>query len=139
MKLFRVLILVFCLFSLTATSLAGKYDNVEKLRVGIKHRPQSCERKTKPGDNIKVHYRGTLTDGTEFDSSYKRDSPLSFRLGSGQVIKGWDQGMVGACIGEKRKLVVPYDLAYGERGMPPTIPEKATLIFESEIVDIENE
>nr|CAD7198753.1 unnamed protein product [Timema douglasi] len=81
--------------------------------------------------------QGTLEDGTEFDSSYGRNQPLTFTLGSGQVIKGWDQGLLAMCEGEKRKLVIPSELGYGESGAPPKIPGGATLIFEVELVKIE--
>ncbi|KAK9777394.1 putative peptidylprolyl isomerase [Seiridium cardinale] len=95
-----------------------------------------CERKTQKGDTIEVHYRGTLAaDGKKFDASYDRGVPFSFKLGTGQVIKGWDQGMEGACIGEKRTLTVPPELGYGQRGMGP-IPAGSTLIFETEIIGI---
>lgn len=67
-----------------------------------------------------------MEDGTEFDSSYNRNQPIVFQLGTGKVISGWDQGLEGICIGEKRKLTIPSDLAYGDRGMGP-IPPKATL------------
>ncbi len=66
--------------------------------------------------------QGALTDGTVFDSSYKRGDPISFTLGKGQVIKGWDQGIAGMCVGEKRKLRIPPHLGYGEHGSPPKIP-----------------
>ncbi|CAH2354113.1 FK506-binding protein 2 [[Candida] railenensis] len=88
------------------------------------------------GDKIKVHYAGSLEDGTEFDSSYNRGTPISFQLGAGQVIAGWDQGLEGCCIGEKRKLTIPPNLAYGDRGIGP-IPGGATLTFIAELVDIE--
>lgn len=84
-----------------------------------------------------MHYKGTLEDGTEFDSSYGRGQPLTFTLGSAQVIKGWDQGLMGMCEGEKRKLVIPPELGYGSSGAPPKIPGDATLIFEVELVKIE--
>ncbi|EAZ62883.2 FK506-binding protein 2 precursor (FKBP-21), partial [Scheffersomyces stipitis CBS 6054] len=90
---------------------------------------------TKAGDSISVHYKGTLDDGTVFDSSYDRGSPINFKLGVGQVIKGWDEGLTRMCIGEIRKLVIPSDLAYGERGIGP-IPPRATLTFIAELVDI---
>ncbi|KAB1225580.1 Peptidyl-prolyl cis-trans isomerase FKBP15-1 [Morella rubra] len=77
---------------------------------------------------------GTLTDGTVFDSSFERDSPIEFELGKGHVIKGWEQGLLGACVGEKRKLKIPSKLGYGYQGSPPTIPGGATLIFETEVV-----
>lgn len=73
-----------------------------------------------------MHYEGTLEDGTVFDSSYSRDAPLQFQLGVGQVIKGWDEGLTRMCVGEKRKLTIPPELAYGNRGVGP-IPPKATL------------
>jgi FKBP-type peptidyl-prolyl cis-trans isomerase len=90
----------------------------------------------KAGDDLDVHYVGTLTDGKEFDSSKKRGVPFSFRLGAGRVIKGWDQGVAGMKVGGKRKLVIPPSLGYGEGGSPPVIPPNATLVFEVELVGI---
>ena len=81
--------------------------------------------------------QGTLTDGTKFDSSLDRGDPFAFTLGAGQVIKGWDQGILGMCVGEKRKLRIPADLGYGARGAPPTIPPGATLLFETELMGFE--
>ncbi|XP_022669338.1 peptidyl-prolyl cis-trans isomerase FKBP2-like [Varroa destructor] len=109
----------------------------KKLQIGIKKRPKSCEQKSKAGDMLFMHYTGTLEDGTKFDSSYDRGKPLSFTLGSGQVIRGWDQGLLGMCVGEKRKLVIPPEMGYGDGGAPPTIPGDATLIFEVELVQIQ--
>lgn len=80
------------------------------------------------GDTISVHYRGTLeSNGEQFDASYDRNQPFSFKLGAGRVIKGWDQGLLDMCIGEERKLIIPYQLAYGEGGRPPIIPPSSTL------------
>lgn len=90
----------------------------------------------KAGNTISVHYTGTLVDGTKFDSSYDRGEPLSFTLGIGQVIKGWDNGVLGMKIGGKRKLTIPSALAYGKQGVPGAIPPNATLIFEVELLDV---
>ena len=88
------------------------------------------------GKNVTVHYVGTLTDGKKFDSSRDRGKGFSFRLGAGQVIKGWDQGVKGMKVGGLRKLTVPSDLAYGDRGFPPVIPPNATLVFEVELLEV---
>ena len=109
----------------------------KKLQIGIKKRPTDCLSKSKKGDLLHMHYTGTLEDGTEFDSSISRGTPLTFTLGHGQVIKGWDQGLMGMCEGEQRKLVIPPELAYGEAGAPPKIPKSATLIFHVDLVKIE--
>ncbi len=90
----------------------------------------------KNGDDIIVHYTGWLTDGTKFDSSLDRGAPFSFVLGQGRVIQGWDQGMLGIKIGEKRKLTIPSELGYGEQGAGASIPPNATLVFEVELLEI---
>ncbi|KAI9085227.1 hypothetical protein K1719_032750 [Acacia pycnantha] len=128
------ILLSFLLISTLAS--AKKAADVTELRIGVKHKPKSCEVQAHKGDRVKVHYRGKLTDGTVFDSSFERDSPIEFELGTGQVIKGWDQGLLGMCIGEKRKLQIPAKLGYGEQGSPPTIPGGATLIFDTELVGV---
>ena len=87
------------------------------------------------GELVSVNYRGTLASGKEFDSSYGR-GPFSFPLGAGRVIQGWDEGVAGMKVGGKRKLVIPPDLAYGERGAGGVIPANATLTFEVELLKV---
>ncbi|XP_077212298.1 peptidyl-prolyl cis-trans isomerase FKBP15-1-like [Tasmannia lanceolata] len=131
----------FCSLFLAAATLltfvsAKKSGDVTELQVGVKYKPESCGIRAHKGDKIEVHYRGKLTDGTVFDSSFERGDPIEFELGSGQVIKGWDQGLLGMCVGEKRKLKIPAKLGYGAQGSPPTIPGGATLIFDTELVAV---
>lgn len=90
----------------------------------------------KEGDTVKVHYTGTLLDGTKFDSSLDRGEPFEFTVGAGQVIVGWEQGLVGMKVGGKRKLTIPSSLGYGPNGNPPVIPPNAGLIFEIELIEI---
>ncbi|MBX3209193.1 MAG: thioredoxin domain-containing protein [Labilithrix sp.] len=104
--------------------------------LGIKDVTVGSGRAVKTGDTVKVHYVGTLADGTEFDQSRKRGQPFSFTVGNGTVIKGWEQGLVGMKVGGKRKLTIPSDLAYGDRGVG-TIPPKSTLFFEIDLVSID--
>jgi peptidyl-prolyl cis-trans isomerase A (cyclophilin A) len=92
--------------------------------------------KPKQGSNVSVHYSGYLLDGTKFDSSHDRGQPISFPIGSGRVIKGWDEGIALLNVGAKAKFIIPPHLAYGERGAGGVIPPNATLIFEVELVDI---
>tara|TARA_Y100001968_G_C19345240_1_gene711696 strand:- start:543 stop:1154 length:612 start_codon:yes stop_codon:yes gene_type:complete len=87
-----------------------------------------------PGKSVSVNYRGTLEDGNEFDSSYDR-GPFTFPLGSGKVIKGWEEGVEGMKVGGKRELVIPSELGYGSRGIGP-IPPNATLLFEIELLEV---
>jgi FKBP-type peptidyl-prolyl cis-trans isomerase len=89
------------------------------------------------GKKVTVNYQGQLVDGTVFDSSYKRGTPFTFTLGAGEVIRGWDEGVVGMKVGGKRKLTIPPDLAYGEAGIGGVIPPNATLVFDVELLGVE--
>ncbi len=101
---------------------------VEELVVGT-------GKEVKKGDSIVIHYKGTLLDGSTFDSSYTRGQPFETQIGVGQVIKGWDEGVVGMKVGGKRRLTIPPLLGYGDRAIGP-IPANSTLIFEVELIDV---
>uniref|UniRef100_A0A8C4ZZ30 peptidylprolyl isomerase n=1 Tax=Gadus morhua TaxID=8049 RepID=A0A8C4ZZ30_GADMO len=109
-----LMLLAVALISVLPAAVSGA--DKKKLQIGIKKRVDNCQMKSRKGDVLNMHYTGKLEDGTEFDSSIPRDSPFTFTLGTGQVIKGWDQGLLGMCEGEKRKLVIPSELGYGDRG-----------------------
>lgn len=91
----------------------------------------------KAGDVLTVHYLGTLHDGTRFDSSHDRGEPFAFRLGEGNVIVGWDQGLIGMRVGGHRRLTIPPEEGYGAAGAPGVIPPHSTLVFEVELLAIE--
>ena len=90
----------------------------------------------KAGQQVEVHYTGWLTSGEKFDSSADRGQPFRFKLGAGQVIAGWDQGVQGMKVGGKRKLTIPPQLGYGARGFPGAIPPNSTLVFEVELLSV---
>ena len=102
---------------------------IEDIKVGTGAEAQA-------GKNVTVHYVGTLTNGQKFDSSRDRGKGFGFRLGAGQVIQGWDQGVAGMKIGGVRKLTIPPELGYGAGGFPPVIPPNSTLIFEVELLEV---
>jgi FKBP-type peptidyl-prolyl cis-trans isomerase len=93
----------------------------------------------KAGDHVKVHYTGWLTTGKKFDSSVDANQPYEFTLGQGEVIKGWDEGVAGMKVGGKRQLRIPPDLAYGEAGHPPQIPENSTLVFDVQLLAVKED
>ncbi|KAI1131880.1 hypothetical protein F5Y10DRAFT_36754 [Nemania abortiva] len=123
-----------CSLTLLASAAIGAVASDLKIDVTL---PVECDRKTQKGDAIEVHYRGTLAaNGNKFDASYDRGTPFGFQLGAGRVIKGWDEGLLDMCIGEKRTLTIPPELGYGNRGMGP-IPAGSTLVFETELMGIQ--
>lgn len=124
------------IFSQPRVSLNPTPTPAENQRLKIEILKEGSGQEAKTGDKIVVHYTGTFSDGTKFDSSLDRGQPFVFTLGVGQVIKGWDQGVLGMKVGEKRKLTIPPDLGYGATGVGP-IPPNATLIFEVELMGIE--
>ncbi|WP_434048188.1 MULTISPECIES: FKBP-type peptidyl-prolyl cis-trans isomerase [Sorangium] len=104
--------------------------------LGIEDVKEGTGAEAKHGQLVTVHYVGTLTNGSKFDSSRDRNQGFSFKLGAGQVIKGWEQGVAGMKIGGVRKLTIPPDLGYGARGFPPVIPPNSTLLFEVELLSV---
>ncbi|KAI0890968.1 hypothetical protein F4806DRAFT_489771 [Annulohypoxylon nitens] len=126
---------LFSLSLVASITLGALASDPSELKIDVTL-PVECDRKTQKGDIIQVHYRGTLaSNGNKFDASYDRGTPFSFTLGGGQVIKGWDQGLLDMCIGEKRTLTVPPDFGYGNRAVGP-IPAGSTLVFETELMGI---
>jgi len=131
MKVFLVVVAV------VATVLADPEVKDSGLKVEYVSKPEACDKVARNGDMLTMHYTGTLEDGKKFDSSYDRSEPFKFQIGVGQVIKGWEEGVLGMCIGEKRRLIVPPELGYGDQGAGDIIPGGATLFFDVELVGTE--
>eukprot|EP00092_Neocalanus_flemingeri_P107621 GFUD01138150.1.p1 GENE.GFUD01138150.1~~GFUD01138150.1.p1 ORF type:complete len:204 (+),score=63.28 GFUD01138150.1:45-656(+) len=107
------------------------------LKIEYVSKPDTCDRVARNGDMLSMHYTGTLEDGKQFDSSLDKSEPFQFQIGVGQVIRGWEEGVLGMCEGEKRKLIVPAALGYGDQGAGDDIPGGATLLFDVELIRIE--
>ncbi|RXG24876.1 peptidylprolyl isomerase [Leeuwenhoekiella aequorea] len=128
-----------------AAERAAKADALDKLSEGFKETAsglryqiiqQGSGKKAESGKMVSVHYKGQLADGTVFDSSYKRNQPLDFQVGVGQVIAGWDEGIGLLKVGDKARFVIPSDLGYGSRGAGGVIPPDAILVFDVELMDV---
>ncbi len=118
--------------------IAEKYPNAETTESGLKYvvtEAGTGSDKPAKGQSVTAHYTGYLLDGSKFDSSVDRNQPFVFNVGAGMVIKGWDEAFADMTKGEKRTLIIPPELGYGERGYPPVIPASATLIFDVELLD----
>src|SRR5512144_3005755 len=102
----------------------------------IENLKEGAGAEAKAGNTVTVHYVGTLTDGSKFDSSRDRGEGFEFKLGAGQVVQGWDKGAAGMKAGELGKLTMPADMGYGARGFPPVIPPSSTLVFEVELLEV---
>ena len=112
----------------------SKIFNIQGMKIEILK--QGTGSAAEKGDTVTVNYVGTLQDGTKFDSSIDRNLPFEFILGQNKVIQGWELGVVGMNVGEKRKLTIPPELAYGAEGHPPIIPSNATLVFEIDLLSV---
>jgi FKBP-type peptidyl-prolyl cis-trans isomerase len=121
-----------------AMLIAKTYGNARRSPSGllwVERAPGTGNDTPRMGGEVICNYDGRLLDGTPFDSSYRRGVPFTFRVGTGSVIKGWDEAFLTMKKGEKRTLIIPHWLGYGEKGQPPKIPGKATLVFEVELID----
>lgn len=122
-----------------AMQIAQKYPTAYTTSSGLKfveRDPGAGSHHPVVGDLVEVNYEGRFLDGSRFDSSYQRGRPFTFRVGTGAVIKGWDEAFLTMKKGAKRTLIIPYWLAYGVQGKPPVIPPRATLVFDVELLDI---
>jgi len=126
------------LASMATLALAEPEARPSGLQVEYISVPETCEQKAMNGAMLSMHYTGTLEDGTKFDSSVDRNEPFKFQIGVGQVIKGWEEGVLGMCVGEKRRLIVPPELGYGDQGAGEIIPGGATLFFDIELLETED-
>lgn len=131
--MFKVLFLALFSLALAEPEIKPSGLGVEYVQV-----PEACEVKASNGNLLTMHYTGTLEDGTKFDSSLDRNEPFKFQIGVGQVIRGWEEGVLGMCVGEKRKLIVPPELGYGDQGAGEIIPGGATLYFDIELLHAED-
>ena len=138
-----IAIIVVLVFAVSAvayliTQYAGKTQAEVTTASGLKYSEikEGTGATPQKGQTVTVHYTGTLENGTKFDSSVDRGTPADFRIGVGEVIKGWDEGLMSMKVGGKRRFVIPSALGYGPQGRPPSIPGNSTLIFEVELLGV---
>ena len=138
MQRFFTLALGLLVCAAVAQAQEKKEEKEIKTKSGLKYveLKEGAGEMPKEGDLVQVHYTGWLTDGKKFDSSVDRKEPFVFPIGKGKVIKGWDEGVMTMKVGGKRKLIIPPELGYGQRGAGDVIPPGATLIFEVELLKI---
>ena len=124
--------------TIAGNNMAENTEKIETTPSGLKYveLKEGTGAEPKTGQTVVVHYTGTLENGTQFDSSRDRGSPFEFKIGVGQVIKGWDEGVGTMKVGSRRKLIIPPDLGYGARGAGGVIPPNATLVFDVELLKI---
>lgn len=131
--IFVIIVLVSCMIEVNG----AKKKKQKELEIISEYKPDDCSVVAETGDVIKVHYTGMFESGAIFDSSRQENKqPIDFKLGGKMVIQGWEMGIEGMCVGEKRKLIIPPHLGYGKQGSGP-IPPDATLIFDTELVDLQ--
>ena len=133
-----ILIYIMAIGSVSAKPCTGKdLAPDHPLHIAVLEKPTTCPRQSVNGDRLRMHYTGTLYNNCKkFDSSRDRNEPFEFVLGAGEVIKGWDEGLVGMCVGEKRKVTIPSNKGYGSGGAGADIPGGATLQFEVELMGL---
>ncbi|KAI0630417.1 hypothetical protein C8Q77DRAFT_1063770 [Trametes polyzona] len=127
-----------CISALVLALAVTAQDTPSELKIDTTFKPDDCKVKSQNGDRLQVHYTGKLySNGNKFDSSLDRGSPLPLTLGAGQVIKGWEEGLKGMCVGEKRTLTIPPAMAYGPRGFGNVIPPNSALVFDVELMGLD--
>ena len=131
-----VIYFFFLIFHLALTS--EILENETGLKIEIVSKPTECEKFVTKGQKLSIHYTGKLENGEVFDTSHRLNQIVEFQIGNGEVMKEWDEGILGMCIGEIRKLIIPSHLAYGDRGIPGSIPGGATLYFDIELLGIQD-
>jgi Ca2+-binding EF-hand superfamily protein len=135
----QVMIKSILIFFVLAFTLAEAEVKASGLKVEYINVPETCHKKAVQGQWLTLDYAGTLEDGTIFDTSLDKKEPAFIQIGVGQAIEGWEEGVVGMCVGEKRRLIIPPELGYGDQGLDGKIPGQATLIFDIVLLDTEEE